>query len=314
MNTKQQSGNPKATLGLIGAGRMGSHMAGRLLAAGYPLAAYDRTAEKARALAPQGARVVETAKDLALGCEVVLISVTDDAAQEGVMFGPQGALEGLRAGSTIIDLSSVSPGGSRRLHEAAREKGATMIDAPVSGSVPQVDQGSLVIFVGGDEETYRRCQPILDVLGASIFHMGPSGMGTAMKLVVNTMLGVGMQALAEAIALGEKVGLQKGPLLDVLEQTAVLTAGQKAKLTNVKREQYPAQFSLSLMHKDFGLILRQAAEVSASMPATAAAHEMFTAAMPTGANEDFSVVIRFMEELAGIPSAASRSGVSSPRR
>src|SRR5947209_19347779 len=145
----------------------------------------------------------------------------------------------------IIDLSTVSPGASRRLYQAAREKGAAMIDAAVSGSVQQVDQGSLVIFVGGDHETYEECRSILEVLGESIFYMGPSGMGTTMKLVVNTMLGVGMQALAEAIALGEKAGLEKGLLLDVLEQTTVLTAGQKAKLANVKGNHYPTQFALS---------------------------------------------------------------------
>ena len=121
-----------------------------------------------------------------------------------------------------------------------------------------------------------------------------------MKLVVNTMLGVGMQALAEAIALGEKAGLEKGLLLDVLEQTTVLTAGQKAKLANVKRGQYPTQFALSLMHKDFGLILKQAAEVSASMPATAAAQQMYTAAMAKGMDEDFSIMIKFMGEMAGV--------------
>jgi 3-hydroxyisobutyrate dehydrogenase-like beta-hydroxyacid dehydrogenase len=108
-----------------------------------------------------------------------------------------------------------------------RGRGAAILDAAVSGSVPQVEQGSLVIFVGGDAETYQRCRPLLEVLGKSIFYMGPSGMGTTMKLVANTLLGLGMQALAEAIALGQKAGLEKGLLLDVLEQTAVLTPGQK---------------------------------------------------------------------------------------
>src|SRR5207253_8918756 len=135
---------------------------------------------------------------------------------------------------------------------------AAMIDAAVSGSVPQVDQGSLVIFVGGDQQTYQQCRAILEILGQHIFYMGSSGMGTTMKLVVNTLLGLGMQALAEAIVLGEKAGIQKGLLLDVLGQTTVLTAGQKAKLANVKREQYPTQFALSLQHKDLRLILSEA--------------------------------------------------------
>jgi 3-hydroxyisobutyrate dehydrogenase-like beta-hydroxyacid dehydrogenase len=175
-----------------------------------------------------------------------------------------------------------------------------MIDAAVSGSVPQADQGSLVIFVGGDHQTYEQCTPILDVLGKNSFYMGASGMGTTMKLVVNTLLGLGMQALAEAIALGEKAGVEKGLLLNVLGQTAVLTPGQKSKLENVKREEYPTNFALSLMHKDFSLVLSQAYDVSVAMPATAAAQHMYTAAMARGMDEDFSVMIKFMEELAGL--------------
>jgi 3-hydroxyisobutyrate dehydrogenase-like beta-hydroxyacid dehydrogenase len=290
----------KPRLGFIGMGYMGSHMAQRMLAAGYPLTIYNRTKEKAQTLEQLGAQVADTPRDLATHCEVVMVSVTDDAALERVMFGQEGALAGLHNGSVIIDLSTVAPSASLRLYQAAREKGAAMMDAPVSGSVPQVEQGSLVIFVGGGEETYQRCRPILEILGKNIFYMGLSGMGTTMKLVVNTLLGLGMQALAEAIALGAKAGLKKSLLVDVLEQTAVLSAGQKAKLANVKLDQYPTQFALSLMYKDFGLVLRQAAEVSVSMPATAAAQQMYTAAIAKGMDEDFSIMIKFMQELAGV--------------
>jgi 3-hydroxyisobutyrate dehydrogenase len=184
----------------------------------------------------------------------------------------------MHAGPAIIDMSTVSPSTSHHLFQAARAKGVAMIAAAVSGSVPQVEQGSLVIFVGGEQETYQQCKPILDILGQSSFYMGASGMGTTMKLVVNTLLGLGMQALAEAIALGEKAGLSKDVLLDVLGQTAVLTSGQKSKLENVRREEYPTQFALSLQHKDLRLILNEADEVSVSMPATAVALQMFTAA------------------------------------
>ena len=137
-------------LGFIGMGHMGSHMAARLRGAGYPVTVYDRSKEKSQAESP---------RELAAHSEVILMSVTDNAAVEQVMFGPGGALEGLQKGSRIIDLSTVSPGSSRRLYNAAREKGAAMIDAAVSGSVPQVDQGSLVIFVGGDQQTYEQCRP-----------------------------------------------------------------------------------------------------------------------------------------------------------
>src|SRR5206468_9663800 len=130
--------------------------------------------------------------------------------------------------------------------------------------------------------------------------IGFIGMGTTMKLVVNTLLGLGMQALAEAMALGEKAGVEKGLLLDVLGQTAVLTPGQKSKLDNVRREQYPTNFALSLMHKDFSLVLSQAFDLSVSMPATAVAQQMYTAAIAKGMDEDFSIMIQFMKGLAGL--------------
>ncbi len=295
MTMQEQS---KPTIGIIGMGHMGSHMAPRLIHAGYHLTVYDRTREKAQAIA--GASVAETPEEAAAHSDVVISIVTNDASLEEVMLGPNGVLAGTHAGSVIIDMSTVSPHASRHLFQAARAKGVAMIDAAVSGSVPQVDQGSLVIFVGGDHQTYEQCKPILDVLGNNSFYMGASGMGTTMKLVVNTLLGLGMQALAEAIALGEKTGLEKGLLLDVLGQTTVLTPGQKSKLENVKREEYPTSFALSLMHKDFSLVLSQANDVSVSMPATAAAQQMYTAALAKGMDADFSIMIQFMEELAGL--------------
>src|SRR2546430_7074291 len=241
----------KPSIGFIGMGHMGSHMAQRLLDAGYQLTVYDRTKEKAQQVGQRGAQVAQTPKDLAANCQVVMACVTNDEAQQDVMFGADGALAGVHGGSMIIDLSTVSPDASRRLYQAAKEQGVPMIDAAVSGSVPQVDQGSLVIFVGGEHKTYEQCKSILDVLGTNSFYMGASGMGTTMKLVVNTLLGLGMQAMAEAMALGEKAGLEKGLLLDVLGQTAVLTPGKKSKLENVRREEYPTNFALSLMHKVF---------------------------------------------------------------
>jgi 3-hydroxyisobutyrate dehydrogenase-like beta-hydroxyacid dehydrogenase len=300
-----ESDKSKPTIGFIGMGHMGTPMTRRLLDAGYRLTVHDRIEERARKAELSGATVARTPKEIAAKSEVVMISVTNDAVQQEAMFGPDGALAGVHGGSMMIDLSTVSPDTSRRLHQAAMEKGVPMIDAAVSGSVPQVEQGSLVIFVGGEQKTFQQCKPILDVLGTSSFYMGASGMGTTMKLVVNTLLGLGMQALAEAIALGEKAGLEKGLLLDVLGQTAVLSPGQKSKLDNVRREQYPTNFALSLMHKDFSLVLRQAYDLSVSMPATAAAQQMSTAAVAKGMDADFSIMIKFMEELAGGPVVAA---------
>src|SRR5437660_12251262 len=155
----------KPGIGFIGMGHMGSHMAQRLLDAGYQLTVYDRTEEKAQEVGQRGALVAQTPKELAANCQVVMACVTNDEAQHDVMFGPEGALAGVHDGSMIIDLSTVSPDASRRLYQVAKKQGVPVIDAAVSGSVPQVEQGSLVIFVGGEHQTFERCKLILDVLG-----------------------------------------------------------------------------------------------------------------------------------------------------
>ena len=302
----------KPTIGFIGTGLMGSEMAQRLIQAGYSVTVYDRTREKAERVAKQGAKVANTLSDVAASSDVVISMLIDNIALDETMYGTQGpqgthgtneqpgALSSASAKNIFIDMSSVSPQTSRHLHDAVREKGARMLDAPVSGSTPQAKEGKLVIFVGGDQQTFEQCKPILEVLGQQIHHMGGNGMGVTMKLVVNTMLGLGMQALAEALTLGEKGGLDKHQLVEVLGQTTVVAPAYKAKLQNVEQEQYPVNFALSSMRKDFGLILRLASELSVVMPATAAAEQMYAAALAQGHDEDFSAMMQFMEQMSGI--------------
>ena len=295
---------PEPRLGFIGIGGMGSSMAGRLLAAGYDLTVYNRNRERVRPLEQRGAKVAPTPGQLAGGSDIVLSSVADDAAVESVMVGPDGALAAARPGTVFIEMSTVSPGTSRRLYESARRKGVSVLDAPVSGSTPQAEQGQLVIFVGGEEAVYDRCRPILGVLGKASFYMGPSGSGATMKLCVNALLGLGMQALAEAVALGLKGGLERDRFLEVLGGTSVLSPSQKSKLENARTGTYPATFPLRLMVKDFGLILDRSRELSVPMPATAAAQQVCIAENArqsvAGRDEDFSSVIRSMEQSAGV--------------
>jgi 3-hydroxyisobutyrate dehydrogenase len=297
MTTKEFA---KPNIGFIGMGHMGSHIALRLLASGYSLTVYDRTMEKTQPAVSHGAHVAATPRTIAEQSDVIMSSVTDDVALQAVMFGPEGVLAGAQPGTIAIEMSTVSPTASRHVYEAAKEQGIQMIDAAVSGSVPQVEAGSLVIFVGGEQETYQACKPILDVLGTSSFYMGPSGMGTTMKLVVNTLLGLTLQALAEALILGEKSGLERAQLIEVLKQTAIVSPRQKAALENAAQREYPANFPLPLMFKDFGLILRQASELAIPMPATAAAQQVYAIAETKGIEEDVAAIIRVMEELAGV--------------
>ena len=291
-------------VGFIGLGAMGTRMAGRLLAAHHDVVVYNRTPERTRPLEQRGAKVAATPKELAAGVEIVFSSVANDAALEQVMFGPDGALAGARAGSVVIEMSTVNPRTSRQVHEDARSKGVAVLDAPVSGSTSQAEQGQLVIFVGGEEDVYQRCQSILAVLGSKTFYLGPSGAGATMKLCVNTLLGLGVQALAEAVALGVKAGLPRERFLQVLGETAVVSPSQKAKLENVRKDEYPPAFALRLMFKDFGLIVETAMELSVPMPATAAAVQVAAAEharqLAAHSDEDFSVVVRAMQRLAGI--------------
>lgn len=291
--------NSKPVIGFIGMGLMGSRMAARLLAAGYPLFVYDRTEAKTQPLATQGAKVVGAPRDLAGQVDVVMLSVSDDQAVQGVILGQNGVVEGLRSGATVINLSTISPRTTRQIASEVSARGASMLDAPVSGSTAQAEQGALIIMVGGNLETYERSRPILDVLGNQVFYMGASGMGATMKLVANELLGLGMQALAEAIALGEKAGLEKDRLIDVLGHLTVVAPAFKAKLENARHDAYPIAFPLQHMKKDFGLIAQLAEECAVPIPATAVASQMSTAEWARGAQEDFSAVIRLMEELAG---------------
>src|SRR3989441_5439175 len=291
-------------VGFIGLGAMGSRRAGRLLAARHDVLVYNRTPERARPLEQGGAKVAPTAKQLAAGVDVVCSSVANDAALEEVMFGPNGALAGARPGAVVIEMSTVSPRTSRRLHESARAKGVAVLDAPVSGSTPQAEQGQLVIFVGGEEDVYQKSQPILAILGSKTLYMGSGGSGTTMKLCANTLLGLGVQALAEAFALGEKGGLSRERLAAVLSETAVVSPSQKSKLENARKDDYPAAFPLRLMFKDFGLIAETAMELSVPMPATAAAVQVAAAEharqLAAHSDEDFSVVVRAIERVAGV--------------
>ena len=291
-------------LGFIGMGGMGSRMAARLLAAGYELTIYNRAPERTEALAKLGAKVAATPAQLAADVGVVLSSLADDVAVDQVMTGPRGAFAGARPGTIFIEMSTIAPATSRGLYEAGRRKGLFVLDAPVSGTTAVAEQGQLIIFAGGDETVYDRCKTIFGVLGKSAFYMGPTGSGAMMKLCANTLLGLGMQALAEAITLGLKAGLPRERLLEVLGNTAVVSPSQKSKLQNVLNGVYPPAFPLRLMAKDLKLILHTAGDLSAAMPITAVAEHVYTIEAgkqaATGRDEDFSAVIRALEKMAAV--------------
>jgi 3-hydroxyisobutyrate dehydrogenase-like beta-hydroxyacid dehydrogenase len=307
------SASSRPSIGFIGLGAMGSRMARRLLDAGYRTTVWNRTPERGRPLAAAGATLEATPLALAGRSDMVLACVTDDAALHAVLLGADGALDGMAVGSVFIDMSTVSPEASRCAAEAVRKRGARMLDAPVLGSLSQAEQGQLAIFVGGDERTYAECRPILEILGSESFYMGANGTGATMKLVASTVLGVGLQAMAEALALGLRSGLDRYRLLDVLARTDVIAPAQRPQLENVRRDAYSGTaVPLRLMLKDFGLILTQAAAAAVPMPAAAVASQMCAAELRRGADDDYSATIRLMLEIAHVsrPSPLSASGGS----
>jgi 3-hydroxyisobutyrate dehydrogenase-like beta-hydroxyacid dehydrogenase len=292
--------NKTTRLGFIGIGNMGSRIAKRLLDHGYELIAYNRSREAAEALVKYGATVADSISDLASKADVILSSLTNDAAVKSVYTDPQGIFAHVRRGSAIIEMSTVLPATSRKLYDLSREAGVKCLDSPVSGSTPSAEEGTLTLFCGGDEELFQAAQPIFSSIAGQYFYLGGSGSGTAMKLVANTLLGVGMQAIAESVALGQKEGLDRHRLLEVLSHTAVIAPAHLGKLSRADVGDYSTQFGIRLMNKDFGLVLETAAAAKVPMPATAAAFQMNVAEFSEGKEEDFSAVIKLMERLAQV--------------
>jgi 3-hydroxyisobutyrate dehydrogenase len=290
-------------LGFVGIGQMGRRIAQRLLEHGYKLAAYDRKLDAAETLVPHGATVAQSVAQLSSNADVILSCLANDEAVRNIYTRPEGVFAHVRPGSAIIEMSTVLPQTSREMNKLALEARVNMLDTPISGSTPAAEQGALTLFCGGDEELFAAAQPIFGSIARQYFYLGPSGSGTTMKLVANTLLGVGMQAIAEAVALGRKAGLDRHRLLDVLSQTAVVAPAHAGKLQRADLDDYSTQFAIGLMNKDFGLILETAAAHRVPMPATAAAFQMNAAEFSDSNQEDFSAVIALMERLARLDSS-----------
>jgi 3-hydroxyisobutyrate dehydrogenase-like beta-hydroxyacid dehydrogenase len=291
-------------LGFIGLGNMGSRIAQRLLDYGYPLVAYDMNIAKAEAVVAKRGFVAKNIVELTRTVDVILSCLTNDEAVQSVYAGPEGVFAQARPGTIVLEMSTISPESSRELHRLGAKSGIEVLDVAISGSTPAAEQGILTLLAGGSKELFYAAEPIFKAIAKQYFLLGGPGSGTAMKLVVNTLLGVGMQAIAEAVVLGEKTGLDRETLLDVLSKTAVVAPAHVGKLARVAINDYSPQFPLSLMNKDFGLILRAAGKADVSMPVTEAAFRVNSEELAADGDEDFSAVLRRMEAVAGIANLA----------
>ncbi|HEY1526599.1 MAG TPA: NAD(P)-dependent oxidoreductase [Candidatus Angelobacter sp.] len=287
-------------IGFIGLGNMGSRIAQRLLDHKYQLSVYDVDIAKAESFAAQGGTVAQTIAELARTADVVLSCLTNDQIVHSVYTGPEGVFAGARPGTMVLEMSTISPESSRELHRLGAQEGIDVLDVAISGSTPAAEEGVLTLLAGGNPELFRAAEPIFQAIAKQYFLLGGAGSGTAMKLVVNTLLGVGMQAIAEAVVLGEKAGLGRERLLEVLSHTALIAPAHMGKLARVAKDDYSPQFPLRLMNKDFQLILKAAAQQRVPMPVTEAAFRVNAEELAGSKEEDFSAVVRWMEEASVI--------------
>lgn len=287
-------------LGFIGLGNMGSRIAQRLLDHGYPLVAYDMDITKAEVVAGKRGFAAKNILELVRTADVILSCLTNDDAVRNVYAGAQGVFAEARPGTIVLEMSTISPERSRELHRLGAKNGVEVLDVAISGSTPAAEQGILTLLAGGNQDLFSAAEPIFKAIAKQYFLLGGPGSGTVMKLVVNALLGVGMQAIAEAVVLGEKAGLGRETLLEVLSKTAVVAPAHVGKLARVAINDYTPQFPLRLMNKDLALILKAATKEHLRMPATEAAFYVNSEELAEGGDEDFSAVLRRMEEVAGI--------------
>lgn len=281
------------TVAVVGTGRMGAAMAGTLSRAGFDVVLYNRTRETAeKAAAGIGARVVDTPREAAASADVVITSLADDAALEAVYRGPDGVVAGLREGMVVADTSTVDPGTVRELQDLVEAAGASLLDAPVSGSVALVEAGNLTIMVGGDAGALDRTRSVLEALSARIFHLGPLGAGATMKLAVNALVHAINTALSESLVLAEQAGVDRALAYEVFAAGA-----GGAPFVQYKQQAYlepdaaPVAFSLDLVAKDLRLILGLAESVGVTMSQGAANLAVTEAAIASGLGDrDMSAI------------------------
>jgi len=287
-------------VGFIGLGLMGGPMAANLVRAGYPLTVYNRTPDKAEALAALGAKTAATPRQVAQASQVVVTMLSDAAAVEAVLSGPDGLLAGGQPGTVLIDMSTVAPEQSRRIGAHIAAQGWLMLDAPVFGSTGPAKEGSLGIMVGGDEEVFEAQRALLERMGKHLYYFGPQGSGATAKLCFNLMVASQVAGLAEAMTLAVKGGLDLAQVGQMLQVSPIASALVQRKIGSMVDDDYPAAFPLKHMHKDLGLIVGTAHALGAALPVTAGVHQLYSAGRSRGlGEEDFAAVFRLLAEMAG---------------
>jgi 3-hydroxyisobutyrate dehydrogenase-like beta-hydroxyacid dehydrogenase len=290
-----------AKLGFVGLGVMGGGVARRLLAAGHELHGWNRTPEKAAPLVAEGLVLEESPRAVAEQADVVFTMVTNVPALRAVAEGGDGIIAGLGPGKVWVDMTTAAPAVCRELAERVRETGADMVDAPVSGSVSTLEEGRLSIMVGGNEETFRRVEPILLDIGPKVTRVGDNGQALLLKIAINLSLHVQMVAFCEGLLLAEKDGIDREVALDVMLGSVIASPMLKYRAPFILDMPDEAWFNVNMMQKDMLLALEAGRQLDVPMPTTAITNELLTAARAMGLeHNDFAVVYEVLAEMAGL--------------
>lgn len=278
---------------------MGKPMAMNLLNAGYPLTVWNRSPERLEPFTQAGVKSGKTPAHVSAECDVIITMVSGPKDVEAVVCGPDGVADGIKSGSVLIDMSTVSPETSCKMAGTLAAAGAEFIDAPVAGSVGPATEGTLVILAGGLPETVERCRPILEVMGKKVVYAGGIGKGSAMKLATNLMLAHLTAGFAEALLLIKRSGVDAESFLEVMDNCAFRTPWFRSKGQAMLSRDFSSHFALKHMHKDLKLMLNQAEETQTPLPITDSIEKLYSQCAMAGQNEiDYSSVLQFLESNA----------------
>lgn len=293
----------KETVGVVGVGLLGSAVAGVLLEAGYPVVGYDVLPEKLADLAARGGRAAASAAEVARSARAVFaVLPTLDAVQQAIA-GEDGALAGASRETVLVQMSTISPALAVRMEEAARARGAALLDAPVSGTSSMVARREGVVTVGGDRGAFESCRPILEAVARRVFHVGGCGLGSYLKLVTNLVMGLNGVALAEGLTLARRAGLDPAQVVEILGQGAAASKILEVRGPLMVEGHFAPLMKIDLFLKDIRLILEAGQALEVPLPLAAAMQQLYTAAQARGqAKDDLSGVVRVYEALAGLPS------------
>jgi len=284
-------------VGFVGTGIMGGRMAANLLRYGYVLHVHNRTRHRTTALVEAGASWAETAGEAAERAEVLFTMLAHPESVETMALGGGGFLERMRPGTIWIDCSTVKPSFSRRMAGEAARREVRFLDAPVSGSKAQAENADLTFFVGGEPADLDACRALLEVLGRAVVHVGGHGMGAAMKIVINNLLGTAMGAFSESMVLGEALGISQEKLFEIILGSIVAPKVIALKREKIILEDYEPEFPLRWIQKDLEMVTETAFELGVSMPLGNASKEIYQLAVRRGLGDlDFSAIYAFLKE------------------